>query len=446
MTTKRFFEICYAAVIIAVMITLINFYFADWDKTWEQLFVDMGINLMFAFSLTLINSWYFRYVSRFYSWDKTPVKRLISGASGSVVLTMITLFLLLFITRVAIYGEPMDDFFENQQSGWYLFGLVITIVVSIIFHAIYFYKELQVRKVTEQRVIAKSATAQFDALKSQLDPHFLFNSLNVLVSLIEENPETAVKFTTSLSKVYRYVLEQRNKEVITVDEELKFARTYVHLLQMRFEDSLFIDIPEKASNPTDMVIPLSLQLLLENAVKHNVVSDSKPLRLKIYEKEGQLIIENNLQVKGVMKKGSGVGLQNIASRYGLLTNRKMSIDKTEHTYKVQIPILTTKDIQEPIKNDVMENYEVENIQLVHAREKVRELKEFYDSVVKTVGIISFLAVINYFTGNFPWVIFPAVGMSIGLFFQYLRTTDKKLFLGRVWEEREIEKLMNDKNF
>ncbi len=401
---------------------------------------------MFAFSLTAVNNWFFHFIGRFFTWESQPVKRLLFGTVGSVVLTMITIFLLLLVTRVGIYNESFTDFFENQNMDWYLFGLVITFIATIFFHAIFFFKELQKRKVTEQTVIARSATAQFDALKSQLDPHFLFNSLNVLVSLIEENPAAAVKFTTSLSKVYRYVLEQRNKETVTVDEELKFARTYVHLLQMRFEDSLIIDIPDAALDPSSMVVPLSLQLLLENAVKHNVVSDSKPLRLKIYEDGNQLIIENNLQAKAVVKKGSGVGLQNIASRYALLTHRKMSIDQSEKFYRVQIPILSKQEIQEPIKTETMESYEIKDTQFIKARERVRELKEFYDSCVKTVGIIIFLAAINYFTGGFPWVIFPALGMGIGLLFHYMRVTDRRLFLGKNWEQEKMNELMNDKNF
>ena len=139
--------------------------------------------------------------------------------------------------------------------------LEFQLVISLFFHAVYYYRELQKSKVKEQKVIAGTASAKFDALKNQLDPHFLFNSLNVLTSLIEENLESAQKFTTSLSKVYRYVLEQKNKELVTVDEELRFAKTYMSLLKMRFEDSIIFEIPERASNPESKVVPLSLQLL-----------------------------------------------------------------------------------------------------------------------------------------------------------------------------------------
>src|SRR5690606_17315042 len=150
--------------------------------------------------------------------------------------------------------------------------------------------------------------------------HFLFNSLNVLTSLIEENPQKAQKFTTSLSKVYRYVLEQKNKELVSVDEELQFAKTYMSLIKMRFEDSIVFTMPECAANPESKVVPLSLQLLLENAVKHNMVTPNKPLHINIYETQDRLVVKNNLQPKQIVKKSSGVGLSNIKQRYNLLTN------------------------------------------------------------------------------------------------------------------------------
>src|SRR5690606_2120763 len=141
------------------------------------------------------------------------------------------------------------------------------------------------------RVIAGTASAQFESLKNQIDPHFLFNSLNVLSSLIEENPENAQRFTTSLSKIYRYVLEQKNKEYVTLQEELNFASTYMKLLKMRFENSLEYKLPEGPIDPDAKVVPLALQLLLENTVKHNVVSEKNPLRIEIRVEGDYLVIE-----------------------------------------------------------------------------------------------------------------------------------------------------------
>ncbi|MEN8816141.1 MAG: histidine kinase [Nonlabens sp.] len=444
MILKRLFKLIWVSALIALLINVI-FYIVDggFDPIEEEI-EEYIINFIFSVFITLVNQSYFDFIGKFYSWTDNGLKRLLIGAVGSVVLTMITLFILLFSIRVFYYGQSIEDFFEQQQLDWYLFGFTFTMIMSVIFHAFYFYRELQAKKVKDQKVIARSATAQFDALKNQLDPHFLFNSLNVLVSLIEENPKAATKFTTSLSKVYRYVLEQRNKELVSVDEELSFARAYVGLLKTRFEDSIEIDIPEKSNIIDAQVVPLSLQLLLENAVKHNVVSDSKPLKLRIYEEGNQLIVENNLQKKPVAGSGSGVGLQNIASRYQLLTNRKMSIAEDQTHFKVQIPILTKVPEEVTLNNDDMTT--VEDIKLIKAKERVKSIKDFYDDVVKTVGIMIFLAAINFFTSDFPWVIFPVIGMSIGLLFKYLRTYEKNVFLGKGWEDRKIKELLNNKDF
>lgn len=157
-------------------------------------------------------------------------------------------------------------------------------------------------------------------------------------SLIEENPESAQKFTTSLSKIYRYVLEQKDKELVSVAEELQFAKTYMNLLKMRFENSITFEIPENFENEEAKVVPLSLQLLLENCIKHNVVSESKPLHIKISIENGQLVVSNNLQKKEVLQDRKGVGLQNIVNRYGILTKRKVLVEENEKEFKVLLPI------------------------------------------------------------------------------------------------------------
>jgi two-component system LytT family sensor kinase len=444
MTFKSFIKFILASIAISIGVNLINAYSRGSFLTWEQELETFGINLLFAVVLSVSNQAWFEFMTKKYSWQEHTLKRVIWGALGGVIITMISLFLLNLFTSVVIYKVTWKGYISNQSLGWYVFGLVLTLVITLIYHAVYFFKLSQAKKVNDQKVIARSATAQFDALKNQLDPHFLFNSLNVLVSLIEENPKAATKFTTSLSKVYRYVLEQRNKELVSVDEELSFARAYVGLLKTRFEDSIQIDIPEKSHIPDAQVVPLSLQLLLENAVKHNIVSDSKPLKLRIYEEGNQLIIENNLQKKQVAQSSTGVGLQNIASRYQLLTDRKMSIAENKTHFKVHIPILTnTPEIVTSNNNDMVT---VEDIKLVKAKQRVKSIKGFYDDVVKTFGIVIFLAAINYFTSDFPWAIFPAIGMGIGLLFKYLHTFEKSAFLGKGWEERKISEFMNDKSF
>ncbi len=227
-------------------------------------------------------------------------------------------------------------------------------------------------------------------LKNQIDPHFLFNSLNVLTSLIEENPDNAQRFTVSLSKIYRYVLEQKNKELVTVAEELEFAKTYMNLLKMRFENSLNFEMPEDFSNEDAKVVPLSLQLLLENTIKHNSVSESKPLNIKITVEDNYLVIQNNLQKKEVLQSRKGVGLQNIVNRYHILTKRNVLIDESNGFFKVKIPILT-KQIS------IMETKHIYNEQEAYhrAKKKVEDIKGFFGNLVSYCVVIPFLIFINY---------------------------------------------------
>ena len=222
----------------------------------------------------------------------------------------------------------------------YNFIIVFIFLGFIAMKAFQFIKKKQDKNVNIQKIIAGTANAKFESLKNQIDPHFLFNSLNVLSSLIEENPENAQRFTTSLSKIYRYVLEQKDKELVSVEEELAFAKTYMNLLKMRFENSLFYELPEAIHNPEAKVVPLSFQLLLENTVKHNVVSEQKPLHIRIFIENDYLVIQNDYQKKEVLQDRQGVGLQNIINRYGIITNRKVLIEQNEKTFTVKIPILT----------------------------------------------------------------------------------------------------------
>ena len=303
------------------------------------------------------------------------------------------------------------------------------------------WKSAMTTETTKQEIVAKTETAKFESLKNQLDPHFLFNSLNVLTSLISENPIQAEKFTTKLSKVYRYVLEQRNKEIVPVSEELYFAKTYMELLQMRFEDAVKFNIPEKISNPDLKIVPLSLQLLLENAAKHNVVSSAKPLEINIFEKDGFLHIENNINPKEAIGKSTKIGLRNIADRYGLITNRKVVIENNNKTFKVSLPLLAKiKDMTVNVNN-------LENSKYVKAVERVEKLKEFYQNLASYCIIIPFLIFINFrFSPGFHWFWFPIFGWGIGLVFHFLEVNNYNIFLGKNWEDRKIKEMMEeDKN-
>ncbi|MDG1728804.1 MAG: 2TM domain-containing protein [Algibacter sp.] len=408
-------------------------------KNVNEFLIDFSFYQLYSFVLGFSNMYFFGYMER-RNWKKNDtLKRLIIGILGAIIITLIGLFLLRASIAIVYRGISFNQFLSTEQFRYYQFGLWVTLTIVVIFHVIYFYNKYQQNRIKEQKVIAGTASAKFDALKNQLDPHFLFNSLNVLTSLIEENPDNAQKFTTSLSKVYRYVLEQKNKELVTVDEELQFAKTYMSLLKMRFEDSIVFTMPEQASNPDAKVVPLSLQLLLENAVKHNMVTSSKPLKIKIYEDQGSLVVENNLQPKQIVKKSTGVGLSNIKQRYNLLTNKKVNINKEASRFAVAIPMLTKK-------TSIMRTEQTSPLDdsYMRALNHVDELKGFYYSLISYCLVIPFLIFINYKTyWGFQWFWFPMFGWGIGLTIQAFRVFVNDGAFGRNWEKRKMEEYMNN---
>lgn len=182
--------------------------------------------------------------------------------------------------------------------------------------------------------------SQFDVLKQQVNPHFLFNSLNVLTSLIKLEPDLAEKFSEHLSKVYRYVLENKDNELVDLSTELVFLDAYIFLLNIRFVNKLNVNIDIPESKRSYQVIPLAMQLLIENAIKHNIMSKSNPLQIDIFiDEKNFLNIVNNLQERPSQIISTGVGLKNIQKRYLLLNNTEPVFEKTKTRFIAKVPLV-----------------------------------------------------------------------------------------------------------
>ena len=420
-------------VIIFLIVILINFIYGakiTFNNELGELFL---YTMLYSVTLGYANQMVFVYLDKKFATERFSLKRMVVGFVSSFVVTLFIIFLLRIFTDVIIEGGTFEKYWANERLANYVFAVVMTFIVLLCFYTFYIYKAYSDSKVKEQKIIAGTASAQFESLKNQIDPHFLFNSLNVLSSLIEENPDNAQKFTTSLSKIYRYVLEQKDKELVSVAEELAFAKTYMNLLKMRFENSITYEIPTDFDNLDAKVVPLSLQLLLENTIKHNVVSEQKPLHIKIYIENNYLIVENNLQKKEVLGDRKGVGLQNIVNRYRLISGRKMLIEESLTFFKVKIPILTKQ-----IAFMETQNIYNENMAFMRAKDRVEKLKGFYGNLISYCCVIPVLVFINLKTGGFQWFWFPMFGWGMGLTFHAIETFG----YGKSWEEKKIQEILN----
>lgn len=423
----------FIGVIIFLVSFLIKFISFGTEVFTLNLFTAFLYCMLYSTTLYIVNASLFAFLDNVFKANPYSLKRIIIGFISSFFCSIMAIFILRIFLKVVIDKEPITAFLANEDAANYIESAIITFIVLAVFHALHFYKVYNENRVKEQKIIAGTASAKFETLKNQIDPHFLFNSLNVLSSLIEENPENAQRFTTSLSKIYRYVLEQKDKELVSVEDELAFAKTYMNLLKMRFENSLFYELPTEGINPEAKVVPLSLQLLLENTVKHNVVSEQKPLHIRIFIKGDYLAVQNDFQKKEVLQDRQGVGLQNIISRYGIITNRKVLIEQNASTFTVKIPILTKQISVMETTTDYNEN-----TAYYRAKKRVEELKGFYGNLISYCCVVPFLVFINLkFSPGFQWFWFSALGWGFGLAMHAF----KVFGYSSNWEERKIQEIL-----
>jgi hypothetical protein len=423
---------------IALVLTIVFSIMQSRILTFKIFGMTLCISFLYSFVIGFGNGFINKYLDRKWDWLENTNLRVFYGVVATIIYTIPSVLAIDYFTFIYVNKMSVKDFFNDTTIWVHLFYVILALGVSTLMHARSFmvnWKAASKQEVTEQKIIAGTASAKFESLKNQIDPHFLFNSLNVLSSLIEENPDNAQRFTTSLSKVYRYVLEQKDKELVSVDEELSFAKTYMNLLKMRFENSLFYELPELGKNSEARVVPLSLQLLLENTVKHNIVSEKHPLHIRIFIENDYLVVQNDYQKKEVLQNRQGVGLQNIISRYSIITKRKILIEQNEQTFTVKIPILTKQIVvmENNLKNDNQNAY-------YRAKKRVEILKGFYGNLISYCCVIPLLIFINLrFSPEFHWFWFSAGGWGFGLIMHAF----KVFGFNPDWEENKIQEIIRE---
>ena len=421
---------------ITFFIGTVIFVFFTPVKTFQNYLLTMLISALYSFTIAIGNGVVNDYLNKRYSWVEDTTKRTVLGVISTVIVNVILVFICNYINFILFQKGNVSEFFSGSMGFFNWFTINVALFISAVLHAKGFveaWKSSTKQEVVQQKLIAKSANAQFESLKNQLDPHFLFNSLNVLSSLIDENPAQAQRFTASMSKIYRYVLEQKDKELVTVEEELNFAKTYCDLLKTRFEDSVSFDFNVNEKDLKSYVVPLSLQLLLENCIKHNFATSSKPLHIKIYSENGNLFIENNLQQREQVKESAGIGLSNIVQRYSLLTKQNVFIEKSATFFKVKIPILTQKITAMNTQPSS------ESMAYERASKRVKDLKGFYSSLISYCLVIPFLVFINLRTApEYHWFWWPMFGWGLGLSLSAI----KVFGISNYWEEKQIQKILD----
>jgi hypothetical protein len=277
------------------------------------------------------------WIERFNDWKRKPGQALIRSLVIVFLYSAPAIFIINYLWFARMEGQ-VEAFFGPEGYFLMIIELGITFLISAIFFSVAFFRAWRELALNEEKLKREGLTMQYEALKNQVNPHFLFNSLNTLTTLVYKNSDQAAEFIRKLADVYRYVLDQKEKEVVEVSTEMKFVENYVHLQKIRFGESLKININLRQTDGR-MVIPLSLQILVENAIKHNIVSDEQPLEINVYDEGDYIVVRNNLQKKLVTKKTESLGLNNLRFRYGYLTDKPFIVEETKTHFTVKVPSL-----------------------------------------------------------------------------------------------------------
>lgn len=273
-------------------------------------------------------------------WDKQPVKKIAATLGFVIVLATLVILLLNYIF-VYKTGNSFAVYLRSTMNMILLQIAVVVYIFSLItaFQFFGMWKEAVTRQESLSR---KALELQLETLKNQVNPHFLFNSLNTLTTLVHKDPDLAVTMIMQLSDNYRYVLEQKDKKLVEWTVERQFVENFLNLQQIRFRNNLKVNI-EKASPAGYFVIPLSVHMLVENAIKHNVISSESPLTIDILVDNDFLVVKNNLQKKTVTERSGNVGLENIRQQYELITGRQVAVIHDHGVFKVMLPLISKND-------------------------------------------------------------------------------------------------------
>jgi LytS/YehU family sensor histidine kinase len=282
------------------------------------------------------------WMNRKFSWEKSPGGRFYLQIFSITFFVMLMVMGIRNIFNLLLFPSGFIRLMDELVIG--IFFLFISLLLVFIDIGVHLLNKWRISQAEIERYRKENMETQFEMLRMQINPHFLFNSLNTLSSLIYQNQDTASDYVREMSSVYRYILEQRKSDIVPLSEEVKFTQSYIFMLNLRFAEKIKFELNISEWFLNKVLPPLTLQILIENAVKHNVVSQRKPLNIEIYTQSNYtLVVKNNLQPKAKGSYSSGIGLDNIKNRLEILTDRDMHVEKTDEAFIVTIPLLDAEE-------------------------------------------------------------------------------------------------------
>jgi two-component system LytT family sensor kinase len=304
------------------------------EDLWNNFHIQLLAHYIVILTMCIADYRLLQFLNKYLPYSRNIFYRVMADIAGITIITLTLLWVFNFLIYnvFLIPNEGMPPFLVK-----FAFGMSTNIPILLVFELIHYFQSEQKAIADSEKAKRKVLLFQHETLKAQINPHFLFNSLNVLSSLIYINPDNANKFTKALSKTYRYVLSLTRQPVVSVADELDGLDSYIFLMRMRFEDSFTFTVNKMADCDNNEIIPLTLQLLIENAFKHNIATEKSLLDIKINVDSEYITIENNIQPSNSAHKG-GIGLKYIKQQYKLF-NKDVIVEHTGHLFIVKIPYI-----------------------------------------------------------------------------------------------------------
>ncbi len=274
-------------------------------------------------------------------WFENPKKRILFQF---IFASFFTITSVILIIRIAHFFIDKDGISPHGifNDPILIPGILISIIVILIDIGIQFYSSLQATLLQTEKHKAESALAQLQNLKNQINPHFLFNNLSILSALVYKGDRKAVEFINEFSQVYRYALAHDKIELVSLEEELSFLNHYIYLLSIRFETGIDFNISIEGKQNVLHILPMCLQMLVENVIQHNEISIQKPLTVLIYSTPNSLIIQNKIQLRRQKEESSKIGLENIKRRFSHFTKEEVVISNDGNNFKVILPLISKR--------------------------------------------------------------------------------------------------------
>ena len=333
----------YGSVLFIIVAELLAYFFSTELGIETTLVITVSWFTTVVILLWLGNQLITQQFNKYFPWLKYGTKRFYAHLSVGIIYSLVVTNITYVVFKVLLTADPPV---YEQIIVMNTFGLAIFIPLFSIYFSVHFLNQWKESELVAEKFKKETVHAELVSLKNHLDPHFLFNNLNILSSLIDKDKGLSKDFLDNFAEVYRVILKSKDEDLISLDEELQFIESYVYLLKTRFEDNIRFDIQIKADDRFKMLPPLTLQLLVENAIKHNIISEKRPLLVSIKSDEGNfLVVENSLYRKpDELKEVGGSGLDNIRKRYNYFSDAKVHVEDNNDLFKVVVPLLEVETV------------------------------------------------------------------------------------------------------